>query len=213
MATKRFLFGLVLFSLLFLSLTGCQTMKDNIKTNRDSVIKEGGNNPIDPETNQPVIKDSTFTSTSAPKLGIILGGGGVLTYAQIGVLHELSKHKINVHSIVGMEWGALVAAAYSKTGRAHEIEWQLLKMPHALFSQKGVFTNSTGGVPVDRFGKFIKSVFKDSRLNSAKIPFACPYINMSKARESLSTKGYYKNVLITIFFHKLFNESTTLQLS
>lgn len=201
MVTKKFLYWLSLLSFIFTSFIGCESFNKNVRTERTPIVIEDPKNPIDPNTNQPVIKDSSFASSSAPKLGVILGGGGVLTYAHIGLLHELHKNKVNVHSIVGIEWGALVAATYSKTGRAHEVEWQLLKLPHAKFSQKGVFTDGIGGVPVDRFDDFINSVFKKSRIESSKIPFACPYLNLGRSKSQMSTKGFYKNVIKACWPH------------
>ena len=40
------------------------------------------------------IQKPTFLQVKAPKLGLILGGGGALAYAHIGLLHEFEKQKI-----------------------------------------------------------------------------------------------------------------------
>lgn len=202
MVTKNFFYWLSLVSLLF-TFVGCETFRNNVRTSHEpeTIEQEQTKNPIDPETNQPVIKDPSFTSASAPKLGVILGGGGVLTYAEIGLLHELTKQKINVHAIVGIEWGALVAGIFSKTNSAHEVEWQLLKLPHDKFIQKGVFGSSKGAVSVDKFNDFISTAFSNKRIESAKVPFACPFMNIKKNKSLLSTKGYYKNVLKACWPH------------
>ncbi|MCJ8275789.1 MAG: hypothetical protein HRT44_07400 [Bdellovibrionales bacterium] len=200
MVIKKFLFWLSISSLIFI--TACETFQENVKTNRDEpVITEETNNPIDPQTNQPVIKDPNFTARKSPKLGVILGGGGVLSYAHVGVLHELSKNKINIHSIVGIEWGALVAGTFSKTGRAHEVEWQLLKLPYKKFTEKGMFGSKEGGVTVDKFNDFLSSVFKKHRVGSAKIPFACPFLNIKKSQSRMSKKVFYKNVVKACWPH------------
>lgn len=204
MAIKKFSYWLATCSLLFsfFLLGACQSLRDGKNVEAPvPPVQEPMNNPYDPKTNQPVIKDSSMVSRSAPKLGLILGGGGVLTMAQVGVLHELTKQKVNIHSVVGMEWGALVGAAFSKTGRAHEVEWQLLKMPYKNFSNKSFFSSGSEGVGVDKFGTFLSGLFKKKRVESSKIPFACPYFNLAKAQTRMSKRGFFKNVLKACWPH------------
>lgn len=122
MATKSFLswHKNISFIIAFLFLTSCASLQDHVKTKHEGPQIEEKEvelpNPYDPATNEPVIKDSTLVSRKAPKLGVILGGGGVLTYAQIGVLRELDRQKIPVHSIAGIEWGPWSAEPTLRVG-------------------------------------------------------------------------------------------------
>lgn len=55
---------------------------------------------------------------SRPRFGLALGGGGARGFAHIGVLQRLEEMGIRPDYITGSSMGALVAAAYIKTGSA-----------------------------------------------------------------------------------------------
>ena len=197
MATKNFSFmgKKLLISIIAMAiLVGCQHQQtETDEFPEDNLPSQNAGDSSKPNYT-PEAPAGSFIKKKAPKLGVILGGGGVLTYAQIGVLRELIAQKISVHAIVGLEWGALVAATYSLNGQAHEAEWQLLKMPYKKFHTSGVFS-SEKPVSVDKFSNFLQQIFKDKKVNNGSVAFSCPYIDTRKGRIRMAKKGSYKDAL------------------
>ncbi len=52
------------------------------------------------------------TPPPAPRIGLVLGGGGARGAAHIGVLEELERLRVPVHCVAGTSMGALVAGAW-----------------------------------------------------------------------------------------------------
>ncbi len=73
----------------------------------------------------------SFTATSAraadlelraPKIGLVLAGGGALGFAHVGVLKVLERERIPVHFVTGTSMGAIVGAAYASGVNLDEME-------------------------------------------------------------------------------------------
>lgn len=192
MVTKNFLFGLALSILL---LTGCDTLR--VKT-------QGHGRPETPPTQQTVEVGETgqvhaeapeFLKKDQPKLGIILGGGGVLSFAHIGFLQELETQKIPVHSIGGIEWGALVAGAYAMEKKAHSVEWNMLKIPIDQFDNSGFFSSGKKSVGVSSFDGFLETVFGNKSFSELACPFTCPFVNVAKEKTGVRQSGRLRNAI------------------
>jgi NTE family protein len=59
---------------------------------------------------------------SAPKIGLVLGGGGARGAAHIGVLKVLERERIPVHAIAGTSMGSIVGGLYAAGYTPDEIE-------------------------------------------------------------------------------------------
>ncbi|MDZ8120359.1 patatin-like phospholipase family protein [Pontiella agarivorans] len=80
------------------------------------------------------------TETHRPKIGLVLGGGGALGFAHVGVIRELEKLNIPIDYIGGTSMGAIVAGMYASGMTPDEMEqsftqldwWDVLKdqSPH-----------------------------------------------------------------------------------
>ena len=130
-----------------------------------------------------------FLKNKAPRLGLILGAGGTLSFAHIGFLRELEKQKIPVHAIVGLEWGSLVAGAYALKGKAHAIEWKLLKLPVEKFGKKSFFKKNRQAVGISKMNGFLKGLFSKSHFSDLKLPFACAFADIKKEEVRLRVRG------------------------
>ena len=150
---------------------------------------------VQADDNQTIIADETppvqapeFIDQDPPKLGIILGPGGALSFAMIGFLQELESQKVPVQAIGGVEWGSLIGATYASTNKAHATEWQLLKLPIDRFYSKGFF--SGGSAPgIASFDAYLNDLFKNQTSEDLEIGFACPYINLNRASAGVFRKG------------------------
>lgn len=177
--------NLVLLS--FLCLTACQT-KSIHDENRSESSPEGRTSEVLPSA-----PEAPVTKMPAPqeaiRLGLILGPGGSKTFAQVGLLKELQTRKIPVHAIVGMEWGALVAASFSAKGSAHETEWQLSKLKDGGSHWLGSSQNVKNWI--EPLQPFLGSYTAES----LKVPFACPSMNLKKSQIFMMAKGRLDQLL------------------
>ncbi len=203
MATKSFYLKVLKFSAALVILAGCQNF--GLKT-RDEINKkpqQGEARPIDPQTgkelppNQPKIEKPEFLEKEAPKLGLILGPGGALSFAQIGFLQALEDQKIKVHGIAGIEWGAIVAAAYAMDKKAHSIEWKLLKLPGKKFQPSGGFFSGGTQPQVGDFSSYLTKVYGRAKLSESSVPFACSALDIENEKSEIYSKGSAISVLKT----------------
>jgi NTE family protein len=63
-----------------------------------------------------------------PKIGLVLGGGGALGFAHIGVLQVLEELQIPIDYIGGTSMGSIVAGMYASGMSPDEIERQFASL-------------------------------------------------------------------------------------
>jgi len=66
--------------------------------------------------------DDATASSSRPRVGLVLGGGGARGAAHIGVLKELERLQIPIDTIVGTSMGAVVGGLYATGMSAADLE-------------------------------------------------------------------------------------------
>lgn len=71
--------------------------------------------------------------------GLSLAGGGLKSFAQLAVLHDLEKHQVNIDAVAGTSMGAVIAALVACGLTASEIEETLLDTEKE-FSDRAVFS-------------------------------------------------------------------------
>ncbi len=69
-----------------------------------------------------------YAEEERPKIGLVLGGGGALGLAHIGVLKELEELQIPIDYIAGTSMGSVVAGMYASGMSPSEIERQFINM-------------------------------------------------------------------------------------
>ena len=73
---------------------------------------------------------------------MILGPGGLRSYAHAGLLQEVAKAKIPIYWVGGLEMGALPASLFALKGQPFEAEWQMMKLKEEDLIRKGLLTGS-----------------------------------------------------------------------
>lgn len=107
-------------------------------------------------------------------VGIYFGPGGVRSYAAIGILKAFQKAQIPVVAVGGFEWGALVAATYSQSQAANDVEWQMMKLKKEQLPSRSLIRGGiVPGNPKDLV-PFLDQIFTNRSLEQGKIPFSCP---------------------------------------
>ena len=141
----------------------------------------------------PVSGPETFLSKELPKIGLILGPGGLKAFAHIGVLREFARARVPIHAITGLEWGALMAAFYAEKGLANDVDWKAFRMKDSDLPSGGVLRGYRARSMSD-FDSYLQTVFPTSLVEHAKIPFACPTI-VKRDRLQFLNKGPMKETI------------------
>lgn len=142
-----------------------------------------------PELEQEVTPPPAPIIPSLPKVGIILGAGGAKTYAHIGFLQELSREKIPVHAIGGIEFAAPMAALYANKEQVNDVEWQMFKLKDETIIKKSLLGAVHTNNEVTELKPFLIEIFGRTKIEDARIHFACPAYNLKKNQVYLMNKG------------------------
>lgn len=124
-----------------------------------------------------------------PKIGIILGAGGAKTYAHIGFLHELSRAKVPVHAIGGVEFAAPMAALFANKEQANDVEWQMFKLKGEDVIKTSLLGSVSKNADVTILKDFVGTAFNRAKAEDFRIPFACPSYSMKKNQVYLMNRG------------------------
>jgi NTE family protein len=113
--------------------------------------------------------------TETKKVAVILGPGGAKALAHVGVLKAFQQQRIPIDKVVGLEWGALIAALYADKGQVNDVEWKLYKMEQkGLPRPKGFFTKRLGEDTVKVMDDYLQEAFGKTEVSGARIAFGCP---------------------------------------
>ena len=159
----------------------------------------------------------TAYAQAAPKVGLVLSGGGAKGAAEVGVLKVLEEQGIHVDCIAGTSIGAIVGALYSAGYKADELEkmfreqdWIPLLTDYRedLWStpyKKVGSTHYVFGFPVydegnkgmgvlraNQIEQYIRDMLKAKKVETfkqLKTPFYCVATDLSKAEEVVFKEG------------------------
>jgi NTE family protein len=117
----------------------------------------------------------TFLNKEMPRVGLILGPGGMKAFAHIGVLREFAKARIPVYAVAGLEWGAVIGALYAQAGQANDAEWKAMKLREQDLPGEGGFLSSRSKPQsIGMLNEFLETAFGGAKIESSKELFACP---------------------------------------
>lgn len=175
---------------------GCESLKTREQMEEEAPLSSTTIGPPAPSTYTPTPIAIDVVKKRTPKLGLILGPGGVKALAHIGVLAALQKEKIPVSSIVGLEWGAWIGAYYAQAGHPQDAEWSLAKLKaEDLPQKKGLFSSTLEPVSVNSLGDFFNSSFHQPDLAKMKIPMACPVVSLQNGKVLWQHQGDVRDAL------------------
>jgi hypothetical protein len=167
----------LLLILCFFNILACENLSkrrsqynNNKQTSKDLNENINDNSKIDQELQEPeqVPVPVPKYALKKPKVGLILGPGGINTFSHLGVIKALRESNIPIDSIIGMEWGALVGALYASTQQIHKAEWEIYKLKDKDFPGESYFSKKLDPIPVQQ----ILSRFK-WQTPSAVLNFSC----------------------------------------
>lgn len=126
---------------------------------------------------------------SVPKVGVILGPGMALTMAHAGVLKAFDDSKIPVEHIVGIGWGSVVGALYSKQGMANDAQWRIYKLKKEDLPGKSFFSSSIKADSVSSMRGFLTDGLQKSLIDKGKVAFACPTMSLQNGKTYWQRRG------------------------
>ena len=180
-----------LSALLILSFLLAMTLGCGLTLRKNLALGEGGASPetpsesfspegdggVDPEIHSSIKEEEN--EEEPIRVGLILGPGGVKSFAHTGVIRELLKAQIPIDFVVGMEWGALIGGVFATEGQIHNTEWKLYKLQRKnLFQKKGFFGRKSEPISVGNLGEFMRSNFGQKKFHQMKVGFACPSLSL-----------------------------------
>lgn len=124
-----------------------------------------------------------------PKIGLILGAGGAKTWAHIGFLREINNRKIPIHSIVGIEMAAPIAAIFAHREMANEVEWKMFKLDEDKILKRTFLSSKYQPQDVSIINEFLNDIFNGIQTSQIKLPFGCPALNLQKKTHFMMSRG------------------------
>ncbi len=185
---------------LILTLTGCGSLKTRRETTKPAEpVLQTPNKKIE-EVATPVpapapIESTVKSSSSLPKVGLILGPGGAKALAHAGVIKELVRNRIPIDMIVGLEWGAMPAAIYAQNGQVHEVEWKLYKLEQKNPIRRALITRELKTESIKEIHDFLKENLSGRKVQSSVVRFACPSISILSGVVVWQDRGEFSETL------------------
>jgi NTE family protein len=183
--------------------TSCQTIRRSNVPVTPPPVKSSTTVPevAHPPTNNEPAQVPEFVAQRTPRVGLIFGPGGAKTFAHIGVLQELERYKMPIVAVAGLEWGALVGSLYSLNSQSHEVDWKMSQLPKQSFSSKNLFSNKMKPADPRDYNQYLEKVFSNAKLESAKLPFACPYVRGASGKTGVLKNGVAKAVIKACWYY------------
>lgn len=186
-------------------LVNCQTKTKSSTQDSKQVVLSPSDIPSDEDASEAAPSHTSNNQTDGAismtvpvkkKIGLILGPGGMKTYAYINVLREFDKNKVEISAISGIEFGALAAALYAQKGSANDVEWQMYKLKEEDLIKKNLFGKPEMLLDLRSQTSKYKSFFTVNQIESFKVPFACPSLSLKQAKTYIFGKGEVTNTLL-----------------
>jgi len=125
----------------------------------------------------------------APKVALVLGGGGARGFAHVGVLRVLEQEKISIGLIVGTSAGSLIGAMYADNPDAALLERVAFAINEADVLDLSLFSMATGPVKGDAIRGYVRSHTKHSNIEDLLIPFVAIAADLNTGERVELDKG------------------------
>lgn len=180
--SKVFSLWVIIFSLISI---GC----GHVKTRKDLQGSQVSPDPVEQTQVESEKKDPE-------SIALILGPGSLRTLSHAGVLETLERNKVPIHSISGVEWGAMIAGFYAVSGSATKLQWELQKIKGSVIPSAGFMSKKIESKEVDSFlKKVLSSSVLNSRVERANIEFSCSASDTMSGRNRILISGRLSSVL------------------
>ena len=125
------------------------------------------------------------------KVALVLGGGGALGFAHIGVLDILQQNGVPIDYVVGTSMGAVIGAGYCAGKSVQQLTELSTNMTMSKMYDFNV--NFKGLLSGSRITKLLKNVYGYANIEELPIKFSCNAVDLL----TCSTHVFHKGDLIT----------------
>lgn len=102
-----------------------------------------------------------------PRVGLVVGGAGVASFALIGILKRLKQENISISYIVATGWPALFAVGYSLLPSVHDLEWFAMRLNQRDFGDRDWWR---GRSESRSLSSLIRKTFPNKLLQDGSVP-------------------------------------------
>lgn len=127
------------------------------------------------------------TSTVAPRVALVLGGGGLRGYAHIGVLQALEDAGIHPDLVVGTSIGAIVGAAYA-SGTSPDRLW-LQANTMRVRTLADIALSGPGFVKGEALSRWANTLVGERPIESFPVRFAAVATDIDRSLPFVITRG------------------------
>ena len=153
--------------------------------------------PGNPEVfGPPLPPDLKKPSPEKAKVGLVLGGAGVASFATVGLLKRFQEEGIQVEYIIASGWPALFAVGYGLLRSVHDLEWFAMRLQQKDFYSASLFEANGGYASHDRLSNLIENSFSPKDLAETRIPVVIAAANTEPADPEIFDKGDWKAPLL-----------------
>jgi NTE family protein len=129
------------------------------------------------------------------KVGVIVGPGGMKTFAALGVFREMDRARIPVFAIAGLEWGSVIGGLYATQGQINDAEWKSFKLREENLPEKGFLQSKASPAPVSKLDSFLNESFGGMNVDKTKIDFACATTDRGSDHTGWLNRGSMKSAM------------------
>jgi len=183
----------VLALVIFIGCSAPQIKKKDSYVYKDSETTHTGNEAQ-------IQKANKETYLKSKKIVYVADNGMARSFAHVGALKEINKNNIQISSIVGVGFGALIGALYSESNNLNEFEWKVLKLRNDVFKESFISKKlnfSEVQRRTKRITEFLDEVFGDKKTSDLKIPMYFGYKDQEKFIVLRNDK-VKKNILLAL---------------
>ncbi len=128
---------------------------------------------------------------------LVLGGGGVASFATVGVLKKFEEEKIRINSLIVTGWPAIFAVIYGFTGSSYDTEWFAMKLKKEDFLSGGFLSSFNFDFPTPkRIGELVSELVKKSDLRQSDIAVILTYTHTSNGNFEYISRGHWLDPLL-----------------
>ena len=125
-----------------------------------------------------------------PRVAVVLGGGGVRGFAEIGVLHVLEQERIPVDIVVGTSVGSLVGTFYADSGRVFDAEFLAAGIEERdLFDYSAMAVFSGGLIKGERLEDYVRSRLRHHLIEKMEVKYAAVAVDVTTGKTTVFDRG------------------------
>ncbi len=149
--------------------------------------------PPPPPVTSPLPPQTPTASPAPLKIGLVLGGAGVASFATVGLLKRFHQEGVQIEFIIATGWPALFALGEGYFKSVHDLEWFAMRLKTSEFFGTGLFDFSKDFSSHDKLAAALREAFKPyNSLGDSKIPVILTASPVGQKEVEVFTSGEWE---------------------